>query len=106
MTDQNNSIINLGDLAKPATILIEKISNAVGVVFEPYQIKRIAKANAEATRIEAFSKIEISDLERRAMRRFVTEEAARQANIENITRKSLPSLSESAHPREIENTSS
>jgi hypothetical protein len=26
-----NSVINLGDLAKPATVLIEKISSAVGV---------------------------------------------------------------------------
>ena len=40
----NNSIVNLGDLSKPATVLIEKISDAIGGIFKPYQIKRIAKA--------------------------------------------------------------
>ena len=51
----SNSIINLGGLSKPATVLIEKISDAVGGVFKPYQIKRIAKA--EASLIEAETQI-------------------------------------------------
>jgi hypothetical protein len=42
-----NSIINLGDLTKPATTLIEKISDAVGVLYQPRQIKRLAKAESE-----------------------------------------------------------
>ncbi|HLL76618.1 MAG TPA: hypothetical protein VK421_15295 [Pyrinomonadaceae bacterium] len=46
-----NSIVNLGDLTKPATVLIEKISDAVGGVFRPYQIKRLAHAEAEAEKI-------------------------------------------------------
>lgn len=41
-------IAKLGDLTKPATVLIEKISEAVGGVFKPYQIVRVAKAQAEA----------------------------------------------------------
>ncbi len=40
----DNSIINLGELSKPATVLIEKISDAVGGIFKPYQIIRAAKA--------------------------------------------------------------
>ncbi len=36
MTD--NPLAKLGDLTKPATVLIEKISDAVGGVFKPYQI--------------------------------------------------------------------
>jgi hypothetical protein len=39
----SNALINL-DLAKPATVLIEKIAEAMGGSFRPYQLKRIAKA--------------------------------------------------------------
>jgi len=41
------SLINLGDLSKPATVLIEKISAAVGALYEPRHIKRVAQAEAE-----------------------------------------------------------
>ena len=47
MTDVN-SIINLGDLAKPATSLIEKISDAAGVLYEPARIRKKAEAEADA----------------------------------------------------------
>ena len=50
-----NSVINLGELSKPATVLIEKIADAVGGIFKPYQIKRLAKAEAEAELIHAES---------------------------------------------------
>jgi len=43
-----NPLANLGELTKPASVLIEKISDAVGGVFKPYQIVRVAKAEAEA----------------------------------------------------------
>lgn len=39
-----NSIIHFGDLSKPGTGLIKKVSEAFGGVFLPYQIKRIAEA--------------------------------------------------------------
>ena len=42
------SLINLSGLSKPATVLIEKISNAVGMVWEPRQIRRVAQAKADA----------------------------------------------------------
>jgi hypothetical protein len=44
----SNSVVSLGDIAKPADTLIKKVSKAIGGVFAPYQIKRIAKAEAEA----------------------------------------------------------
>lgn len=97
-----NSVINLGDLSKPATVLIEKISDAVGGVFKPRQIRRVAQAEAEAEKIKAISKIEISQLEQRALRRFLTEEASKQANIEEITRKALPQVISTAEPQNIE----
>lgn len=98
-----NSIINIGELSKPATVLIEKISDAVGGVFKPYQIVRVAKAEAEADRVRAESQIQISDLQRRAFQRFLEEESNKQRNIEDITQQSLPLLTEGAQPDKVEN---
>ena len=100
--DTSISLLNLGKLSKPANTLIEKISNAAGVLFEPHQIKRVAKAKAEAARMEAQTEIEITDLHRRAARRWIDEEAQRQKNMEDITAKALPQLDENAKPGSIE----
>ncbi len=82
-----NNLVNFGELSKPATVLIEKISDAIGGYFKPYQIKRIAKAEAEASIIKAQANTEISALGRRALKRFIAEEAMKQRNIEAITKK-------------------
>jgi hypothetical protein len=97
-----NSLINLGELSKPATVLVEKISEAVGGVFKPYQIRRIARAEADAERIRAQTQIEVSDLQRRAVQRWLSEEAKRQDNIETITAKALPDVSETAEPDRVD----
>jgi len=96
------SLINLGELSKPATVLIEKIAALFGGFFEPYQIKRIAKAEAEAEKIKAVAEIEITDLHRRAIARFIAEEATKQTNIESITALALPELNDDARPGDIE----
>lgn len=96
-----NPLAKLGDLTKPATVLIEKISEAVGGVFKPYQIVRIAKAEAEANLIQAESHIQITDLHRRAMHRFLEEEAKKQSNIESITQNALPLLEEKSSPEKV-----
>lgn len=97
-----NSLVALGDLTKPATVLIEKISNAVGGIFKPHQIVRVAKAEAEAERIRAQSQIQVTDLHRRAMHRFLEEEAKRQSNIEDIAQKALLHLKEDSSPENVE----
>ncbi|MFA5549694.1 MAG: DUF2806 domain-containing protein [Porticoccaceae bacterium] len=103
MSDDNStSLVNLGELSKPANTLIEKVSSAIGGIFEPWQIKRVAKAEAEAGLIKAKSEIEITDLHRRAMHRFIEEEANRQENMEEITRKSIPHLAEESNPEKME----
>lgn len=96
------SLISLGDLSKPADTLIKKISKAVGGIFAPYQIKRLAKAEAEAALIKAQTEIQITDLHLRAMHRFVEEEANHQKNIEDITAKALLHLNEKADPSKVE----
>lgn len=100
-----NSLINLGNLSKPADTLIKKVSDAVGGLFAPYQVKRMAKAEAEAeaAMIKAQSKTEITDLHRRAVHRWIEEEAQRQKNMEDITAKALPQLAENATPDSVEN---
>jgi hypothetical protein len=98
----NTSLVNIGELSKPATVLIEKISDAVGGIFEPHQIRRVARAKADANIIIAKSKIKITNLEQRALARFLTEEAKKQNNIEAITASALPQLEENAKPEKIE----
>jgi len=100
--DKSTSLVNLGELSKPANTLIKKVSSAVGGIFESWQIKRVAKAEAEANLIKAENEIEITDLHRRAMHRFVEEEANRQENMEEITKKSLPHLSDDSNPNKME----
>src|ERR1041385_2413759 len=97
-----SSLISLGELSKPATVLVEKISDAVGGIFKPSQIVRVAKAEAQADRVRAENQIEISDLQRRAFHRFLNEEAMNQENIEEITQKALPLLKEDSRPNEVD----
>lgn len=99
--DDNRSLVNLGNLSKPADTLIKKVSSAVGGLFAPHQIKRIAKAEAEASLISAKAEIEITELHRRAMHRFVEEEASRQKNMEDITEKAIPGLNDNADPSDL-----
>ena len=108
-----NSLVNLGDLAKPVTKLVTKISNAVEGSAKPWQIRRVAAAEADATVmraaaekeaaiIEAQADIEITDLHRRAANRWINEQAQIQMNMEDITRLSLPMVNEDARPDEME----
>jgi len=96
------SVINLGELSKPATVLIEKISDAIGGIFEPWQIRRVSEAEADAQKNAALAQIQITDMHRRAVRRWIQEEAKKQDNIESITKKALPDVGEQARPQDVE----
>ena len=80
-----NAVINLGDLAKPATVLIEKVSNAVGVLYEPRRIRKRAEAEADAEKIKALAGIELSEIQQRGIERLVQQEARKQENIGSLT---------------------
>jgi hypothetical protein len=99
---EGNSLINLGDLSKPATVLIEKVSNAVGVLYEPRRIKKKAEAEAEAEKIKALASIELNDLQQRAVDRLVHQEARKQENIEQITAQAAASLDKDAKVEDLE----
>ena len=102
MPDVKITLVDLGKLSKPATALIEKVSSAVGGLAEPWQMERKAKAKAKVDLIQAKSEVVITDLHRRAAHRWIDEEARRQENMEQITRKALPQLKDGAEPGKIE----
>lgn len=97
----NNALINSGSLSKPATILIKKISNAVGVLYEPTRIRRQAKAEADAEKIKALAHLELTSLQERAIERLVHQEARQQQNIEDITAQAIAQLGEEACPDQL-----
>jgi len=96
MVEQNNSLIDTKGLSEPITKLIDAISKTIGVVYEPTQVKRIAKATAEAEIIKAKTEIDINLLKERASKRIVHVETKRQENIESINKKAFGELPEKA----------
>lgn len=98
----NISVVDVGKLSKPATVLVEKISSAIGILYEPRRIKQKAIAEAEASKTKALMDLEIEDIQKRALNRLVNEEIKKQENIESITEKSFASLEENATPENIE----
>lgn len=99
----DTSLVNLGELSEPATVLIEKISDAIGGIFRPYQIRRVAAAESEAEKIRAVARIEITELERWSMARHFAEEANKQVNMVSITQKAFGHLEPDARPEDVEN---
>ncbi len=99
---EGNSLINLGNLSKPATVLIKKISNAIGVLYEPRRIIKKAEAEAEAEKINALASIELNELQQRAINRFVHQETRKQENIEHITSRAISSLEEDANVENLD----
>ena len=95
--------ISTADFSGPASLLIQKISDAIGVFYEPTNVRRLAKAYADAKRIAAQSELAISDLHRRAIARWINEEAQNQANIENVVAKAIPYLEKTASPDQLDN---
>jgi hypothetical protein len=96
----------MGGLSNPASLLIEKVSNAIGRHFDPRQAIRMAEAEAKADRIRAESQAEaeiaVAELRQRAAERFIYEEMRRQSNMEAITGKAIPNLTEDAEPDRID----
>lgn len=103
MSDKSIIKVDVGELSKPATVLFEKISDAVGGLYRPRQIKRVAEAEAQAAIIKAKGQIEISELEQQTFHRFLAEEAKKQSNKDEITQKALPQVADDAKPDQMEN---
>ncbi|EMO66428.1 PF10987 family protein [Leptospira kirschneri str. 200803703] len=98
----DSNIIKIGDFSKPVTVLIEKISNAVGIIYEPTRIRRNAQAEADASKIKALAEVEEYGIKKRAIERFIAEEVKRQENIESIIDKAISKIEETAKPENID----
>lgn len=92
------SLFNIGELAKPATVLVEKVCGAIGIVYEPTRIKRKAAADAAAEVTLASARIEISEMQRRGIERLIVQEGRKQENIEKIVHDAAMSMTDGATP--------
>ncbi len=90
---------NLGD--KSISTFIEKVSDAIGVLYEPTKIIKNAKAQATANEILADSELKIIEQENRAIKRWAYEESVKQENIESLIKKTIPKLLKDAKPEEL-----
>ena len=97
-----NPLINVGELTKPATVLIERISDAIGLLYAPRHVRRMAAAEADAAKIAKYAQIDISEIERRAMERCTLEEGKHQHNMESIIKEALGYVKKDANPEDIE----
>lgn len=95
---ENNSIISFGDFGPAAKAFVEMVDKHLSGAIGPYYAKWQAEADASIARTQADSKIEITDLERRAANRWLSEEAWKQRNMEQIASRAIPMLSERAQP--------
>lgn len=101
-SDLPSLLPDLGPVAKPAgkviEKLIDKVSSAGYLLYEPTHIRRIAKAKADAAIRALNSEVEQGDIRRRALRRWVAEEAQNQENLEAVFLGAVPDLSPDADP--------
>lgn len=99
-------------MSEPAKVLVEKVCNAVGVLYEPTRIRRAAAARAEEMVVLAQAENEIADaraisnarreLRLRALDRFVQEEERKQANMEAVLAIALENLNEDAPTDQVD----
>jgi hypothetical protein len=102
MSDETSLAAAASALSKPATVLIQKISKAVGILYEPTRIRKEALAEADAAIIKAKAQVAVTEVQARGLLRLIHEEGRRQENIEAITRLALPLLTDDAKPEAIE----
>ncbi|MCY3601970.1 MAG: DUF2806 domain-containing protein [Chloroflexi bacterium] len=87
----------------PAVVLVNRVADAVGGVAAPWQIRRVAQAQADAAIIVAEADVQVTELQRRAGQRLLEEETRKQENMEQILAEALPRVdAESSAPEEID----
>ncbi len=96
------SLISLQGLAKPVTTFIEKISGAIGTLYAPTHTREMARAEADAERTKALSRLAVSELEERAAKRMLEEESRRLTNIEAITAQAARQIDDNAEPERMD----
>jgi uncharacterized repeat protein (TIGR03899 family) len=102
MAETNFSLIDLKALSEPACKLIEAVKDAIGVLYEPKHLRRMAKAEADAAIIKLEGDIELQELARRASERIMKRELKRQRNVESIVSGALQHLPSSVSKDEVD----
>lgn len=108
----NNPLVDLGSLARPAEILVQRFCDGVGGSFKPWQLRRIAKAESDAEIIRARGEIEKqrildaaslgkTEIGQRAIARLIEREVKNQINTEEILSKAIESLQPNSRPEQI-----
>lgn len=99
-TDGNwlQSIASLGEVPK---LVVERVCNAIGMVYEPTHIRRVARADADRVRILAEGDVDVTDIYTRAALRVEAEHVRHQSAIEDVTRRALPHLTSTAEPSKV-----
>ena len=98
-----NIDLDFAGLGKASIRLIEKISDATGVIYEPKRITRRAEAEAKAEIMRAKADVEVADIRQRAAQRFVSEQMLMQSNMEEIIAEATPHIDEDASPEDMSN---
>lgn len=109
----DKALIDLGNLSKPAEILVSRSCDAIGGLVQPWQMRRLARAEIDISQMKeeaetaskqilAAAQIEPSDLAIRAMQRMVSEEVEKQINIEHIASVAIEKLGQDAKPEDVD----
>ena len=101
-SESSKALVNLGDLAKPVETFVSKVSDAIGVLYAPTHVRRMAKAEADAQKIRTIGAIEVSEIEERGLRRVIVEQARYQRNIDNIAQKAIGEIRPDAEPEKLD----
>ncbi len=102
MSDNKTSLVDITGLSQPATKLIERVSDALGGGFKPWQVKRVARAEAEAAQILAASDLQITDMQARGLERLIVEGGKQQENMERMTAQAAQQVENDTKPEDIE----
>lgn len=92
-------IKDFAGLSEPLTKLVESVSSAVGVIYEPRRIRKRAEAEADAMIALAEGEIQVEELKRRAEERVNYIELRRQRNVERIFAQAAEELPPSVDKR-------
>jgi uncharacterized repeat protein (TIGR03899 family) len=102
MSETNISVIDTKSLSEPISKLIGAVQSAIGVLYEPTQTRRKAKADADASLIKMKADLAIRDLAARAEGRVKAKELRRQQNIESILEKAAQFLPETVSNEKVD----
>lgn len=99
-----NSVVNvdLKGMSAVGRVLVEKVAEGIAGIARPFQLVRMAKAQAQADLIGAESQMAIDALQERAASRWLAEETKKQQVIEEITARAAAQLSDEAKPQDVD----